>query len=186
MNWTREMDKKLEDLFNQGLSDAEISKALNVAEYAVKAERSRLNLKRHRGVNIDKIKSALILAEEKEPPEIAQELHISTSYVYMILRLWELQDGKPVKKTEPHIPVVTADRDFTPTTDMLIVQFLSEGYSTKQIAYYLHRSKKSVDDYIETHTKELKRAHNIMWQEQGVYYRKLIAAKKQFSFFKDM
>jgi DNA-binding CsgD family transcriptional regulator len=187
MKWTPELDKRLEELFNQGLSDTEISKVLNAAVYAVKTERSRLGLKKHKGMDRAKIKSTLALAqEEKTPQEIAQELQISTSYVYIILRTWELQNGELVKKAEACNPVSITDREFTPITDMLIMQFLAEGYSTTQIAYYLRRSKKAVDAYIKTHTKELKRAHNKMMREQGVYYWKLIADKKQFPFIENV
>jgi hypothetical protein len=64
-------------------------------------------------------------------------------------------------------------RGFTPTTDMLVMQYLSEGYSWAQIAMMLHRDLDLLKRYYTQHKGRLLRAHEIMMSYDGIYAYKM-------------
>jgi hypothetical protein len=69
-------------------------------------------------------------------------------------------------------------RDFSRTTDMLIVQFLSEGYSLTQVAMELARDYKTLKQYCDKHANRLKAAHDMMMNHDGIYSRRIQRGKE--------
>lgn len=77
-------------------------------------------------------------------------------------------------------------RGFSKTTDKLILQFLSEGYSYVQIAVSLHRDYETLLEYCNSHKNRFKLAHVDMMEYNGIYALRLKKLREKNKEYKEL
>jgi hypothetical protein len=140
MKLTDEQIERFKELYNEGKNDTEIALVLGVTARDVRAKRQEYGWPQigNKRFIQDEINRIIELAKTHTAAEIAILIGASKQGVRKVLGRNGLLDGESEDEFK-----CDSCRDFTPTTDMLIVQFLSEGYSLTQVAMELARDYKT-------------------------------------------
>lgn len=177
--WTNSTVERLKQLCDAGMSDSEIADALGTSEKSVYSQRWRMGLKGN------KLKTkAWDAAETERLIKLAQD-HTCAEIAKILGRPYTSVLGKAkllgIKiKAQCHYADSANDsehtnigvgpyREYTRTTDMLIMQYLSEEYSLAHIAAILHRDYKDLQRYFSENQDKLQKAHAKMMRYGGVY-----------------
>ncbi len=119
---------------------------------------------------IEKLKK--LWCEGKTDKEIAQVLGLTRLQVQNKRKSLHLIGG--TRKVKPKNDIGDGPyREFTRITDMLIVEYLADGYSLVHMAYELHRDLKMLKQYIGNNHDRLIAAANFMQN----HYEGLFAAQ---------
>jgi hypothetical protein len=105
----------------------------------------------------------------KSDEEIAEIMHMSRQQVNNKRRHLGWQIHK--ESTKPKNDIGNGPmREFSRTTDMLLVQFLADGYSLLHIAYELHRDLKTLKQYIaDNHDRLIAAADFMLYHYDGLF-----------------
>jgi transposase len=189
MKLTDEQTERFKQLYNEGKNDTEIAFEMDVSLNSVRVKRKELGWQPNgtryktprKRFTQDEINRMIELAKTHTVAEIATLIGASKFGVRDLL----YRNGvMPVSKRTYERDTDWwnescggFDRDpcrgFTPTTDMLVMQYLSEGYSWTQIAKMLHRDLDLMKRYYTQHKDRLLRAHEAMMRYDGIYAYKM-------------
>ncbi len=187
--WDADKVSLLRKLWKEGKNDTEIGAIFGVSAGSVHGARERNGLTRTAPIPLsDEEKQAIrTLAPTHTQAEIAEILHRSRPAV----REYINKNHIAVKRRSG---VVAADeqidengegceglfREYTYNTDVLIMQFLTEGYAVNYIANMLGRNIESLQDYIKHNKSRLMRAHQNMMNYNGVYAHRCNKKRKEY------
>lgn len=183
MKLTDEQTERFKQLYREGKNDTEIAFEMDVSLNSVRVKRKELGWQPN-GANHgkrftqDEINKMIELAKTHTVSEIASIIGASKFGVRDLLyrkgvmpvskRTYE-RDGDWWNESCGGF-----DRDpcrgFTPTTDMLIVQYLADGYGLVHIAYELHRDLKTLKQYIaDNHDRLIAAADFMLYHYDGLF-----------------
>lgn len=181
--WDEDKVKELYTLWQAGLNDAEIAEKLGASPAAVTHAR-------HKNGMINNTPPPLTDAEKKTicelgPTHTCDEIAAIIGRSRSTVDHYARDNGIMVKmqvRSQPKAKRKPKDksayckgliREYTYDTDVLIMQYLSEGYSLARIASILHRSYKDLQAYVASNKDKLMVAHRRMMKYGGVYAARL-------------
>lgn len=185
--WTEDKIEQVRQWVNEGLTSKEIAAKLGTTVPAVDKVRRRNKIyspNPHIVWDMNKLEQLYKLwSAGYSDTKISKIMGIDKVKIYRARLSYGFNIEKKPKKQKPEPepkPVTNDCREYTYNTDVLIMQFLTEGYAVNYIANMLGRNIESLQDYIKHNKSRLMRAHQNMMNYNGVYAHRCNKKRKEY------